>query len=167
MIKKESKFQSKELMQPSVHVQNLREQGIHKIILLNSHSNLTKNSLWAPLLIKLHYQPDPTEQKADPNKSLLSVYAQDLLQVCYGEPRAGPRLIQSTPRVGLNSRPQFQKQTLLKSDQMSVHIIWNIQGVGLEAVRKKMSLLHISPCKADHKSLKHVNLQQTQSRCKF
>lgn len=137
MIKKESKFQSKELMQPSVHVQNLRERGIHKIILLNSHSNLTKNSLGAPLLIKLHYQPDPTEQKADPNKSLLSVYAQDLLQVCYGEPRAGPRLIQSTPRADLNSRPRFQKQTLLKSDQMSVHIIWNIQGVGLEAVRKK------------------------------
>lgn len=60
MIKKESKFQSKELMQPSVHVQNLGERGIHRIILLNSHSNLTKNSLEAPLLIKLHYQPDPT-----------------------------------------------------------------------------------------------------------
>lgn len=119
MIKKESKFQSMELMQPSVHVQNLRERGIHKIILLNSHSNLTKNSLGAPLLI----------------------YKETL-----------------------------QKQTLktlLKNDQMSIHITWNIQGVGLQAVRKKMSLLHISPCKADHKSLKQVNLQQTQSRCKF
>lgn len=119
MIKKESKFQSKELMQPSVHVQNLRERGIHKIILLNSHSNLTWP--WSPFAYKVTLQ-----------KQTLNLI-----------------------------------KTLLKNDQMSIHITLNIQVVGLQAVRKKMSLLHISPCKADHKSLKQINLQQTQSRCKF
>lgn len=94
------------------------------------------------------YSTDQTQpnRKQTPIKpwGSLSLYTHGLLRVCYGGPRADPKQTPGWPRANpewTESRPRFQKQSLkslLKNDQMSLHVyIWNLQGVGLQVVRKK------------------------------